>query len=128
VVYEEALVKEKNTDEYLKELVINFDFDSTQVNQQSFEVLREAKSQGLFENKKLYVAGYTDTRGSVEYNMKLALKRAMAIKNKLISMGYKGEIEILSHGKSKPLFDSAKNERQHSKNRRVEVYTTNLSP
>jgi outer membrane protein OmpA-like peptidoglycan-associated protein len=56
----------------------------------------------------------------------LALKREISVKNKLISMGYKGEIEILSHGKSKPLFESAKNEKQHFKNRRVEVYTKEM--
>ena len=67
---------------------------------------------------KLRIEGNCDERGTIEYNLALGEKRAMAAKNYLVSKGISPDrISIISYGKSRPL-DPAHNEYAWAKNRR----------
>ncbi len=69
-------------------------------------------------NLKLRIEGNCDERGTIEYNLALGEKRAMAAKNYLVSKGISPDrISIISYGKSRPL-DPAHNEYAWAKNRR----------
>ena len=69
-------------------------------------------------NLKIRIEGNCDERGTVEYNLVLGWKRAMAAKQYLVSKGISpNRISIISYGKSRPL-DPAHNEYAWAKNRR----------
>ena len=67
---------------------------------------------------RIRIEGNCDERGTVEYNLVLGWKRAMAAKQYLVSKGISPDrIEIISYGKSRPL-DPRHNEYAWAKNRR----------
>ena len=67
---------------------------------------------------RIRIEGNCDERGTIEYNLALGEKRALAAKNYLVSKGIDpSRIEIISYGKSRPL-DPAHNEYAWAKNRR----------
>jgi peptidoglycan-associated lipoprotein len=71
-------------------------------------------------SKTLIVAGFTDDRGTEEYNRSLGEKRALAVREALIAKGLKaGNIQTVSFGKEMPV-DPGSNESAWSKNRRAE--------
>ncbi len=78
------------------------------------------------------IHGYTDSRGSAQYNKKLAAKRTEAIRAYFIKNGIPGKriIAVFSIGEN-GLVNSCGNgiectEEQHSKNRRVELKVYDL--
>ena len=70
---------------------------------------------------ELSVVGHSDRVGSEEYNLKLSLERANAVKDRLIAEGILPEtIQVDSHGEANPLIPTA-DDVAEPKNRRVEV-------
>ena len=71
-------------------------------------------------SKTLIVAGFTDDRGTEEYNRSLGEKRALAVREALIAKGLKAaNIQTVSFGKEMPV-DPAGNDAAWGKNRRAE--------
>jgi len=69
-------------------------------------------------NIKIRIEGNCDERGTIEYNLALGQKRALAAKQYLVSKGVSPDrITIISYGESRPL-DPAHNEYAWAKNRR----------
>ncbi|MEP6914377.1 MAG: OmpA family protein [Acidobacteriota bacterium] len=67
------------------------------------------------------VVGHTDTTGSASSNVELGLKRATAIRSRLIDAGISAEvIEVTSNGESDPLIKTA-DDVPERRNRRVEI-------
>jgi len=67
---------------------------------------------------RIRIEGNCDERGTIEYNLALGEKRALAAKNYLVLLGIDPKrIEIVSYGESKPV-DPAHNEYAWAKNRR----------
>ncbi|AEA33954.1 OmpA family protein [Hippea maritima] len=67
---------------------------------------------------KVRIEGNCDERGTVEYNLALGQKRALAAKKYLVAKGVNPDrIDIISYGESRPL-DPAHNEYAWAKNRR----------
>jgi len=101
--------------------VINFDFDSYEINEGAAAILSEA-GQKMEEHpgSVIEIAGHTDRTGSSKYNLLLGEKRSSSAKRFLferfgISL-YR--LFIISHGKEKPV--AMLDERNAaSKNRRV---------
>jgi outer membrane protein OmpA-like peptidoglycan-associated protein len=76
----------------------------------------------LNENKSLVIeiSGHTDNTGSDEFNNKLSLERADAVRTYLVSAGVDGKrINTKGYGKTKPK-ESNDTEEGRAANRRVE--------
>lgn len=69
---------------------------------------------------KIEVQGHCDQRGSVEYNLALGERRALAVKRFLIRMGVpRKNVSIISYGHQRPA-DPRNNSTAWAKNRRAE--------
>ena len=82
---------------------IHFDFDKANIKREYIPLLNEVIST-LKENPKISIRieGYTDNIGGKTYNEKLALRRAMAVKDYLVKQGIDAQrIEIVGFGKEK---------------------------
>jgi len=77
--------------------------------------------------RKVILKGYTDAKGSTEYNLKLSEKRVNTIKQYLVTQGVE-ERQITSNyfGEASPLFDNLTAEHRN-KNRRVLVFIPELT-
>ena len=104
---------------------VNFDFNARKLSslgkgraKQIAELL--SKEPAL----KVVLQGHTDYIGSDEYNMKLGMDRAEAVRGELIALGVSAErLSTVSFGEAQPLF---KEEADWARaiNRRVEVHTS----
>jgi peptidoglycan-associated lipoprotein len=103
---------------------IYFDFDS-----QSVRASETGKIQQIAEFMKngggeIIIAGFTDERGTAEYNRGLGDRRAGAVRERLISEGVEGSrIQTVSFGLEMPA-DSGHTESAWAKNRRAEIGVT----
>jgi peptidoglycan-associated lipoprotein len=71
--------------------------------------------------KKIFLAGHTDSRGTVEYNLSLGERRALAVRDYLLGLGVdSSRLYTISYGEERPA-DSGENESAWAKNRRVQA-------
>lgn len=82
---------------------MHFDFNKANIKKEYIPLLKEvAKVLKENPNINLRIEGYTDDVGTKAYNQKLALKRAMAVKDFLVKEGIKPErIQVVGFGKEK---------------------------
>ncbi|MBN1534902.1 MAG: PD40 domain-containing protein [Spirochaetes bacterium] len=83
---------------------IHFDYNEHVIKSESYPYL-DALSRfiGENENLRLEIIGHTDLHGSDDYNNKLSLKRAEAVKDYLRGKGIRADrFSILGAGKSRP--------------------------
>lgn len=104
-------------------VLLLFDFDkyvlSSQFEAQLQQVVVDIKQ---FKDRRFEICGYTDEKGSDQYNDKLSLRRAKTVKEMLIARGISKDIlEIKAYGKRKPVVKDAKTDEDNAKNRRVEI-------
>ena len=99
---------------------VHFAFDSYEVSQEDEGTL-QAVAQFLQSNRNtIIVAGFTDERGTPEYNRGLGERRAGAVRDYLIHQGADaGKLQTVSFGAEMPA-DPSSNEEAWSKNRRAE--------
>lgn len=77
-----------NSGDFLSINNILFGFDSYKLDKQAFNSLEILKSVlNNYSDLKIEIAGYTDAKGSTEYNRKLADKRAQEVINYLVKEG-----------------------------------------
>jgi peptidoglycan-associated lipoprotein len=75
----------------------------------------------LNADARIRLEGHTDERGSREYNIALADRRAQTVKRLLLFEGARAEqINIISYGEEKPV-DPGHDEQAWSQNRRAEI-------
>lgn len=68
------------------------------------------------------ITGYTDERGTVDYNLTLSKERANVVFDKLVKMGVNAKrLRFAGEGKANPIVPNAQTEADHQKNRRVEI-------
>ena len=74
------------------------------------------------KNEKISNTGYTDSKGTKEYNKELSLRRAESLEEKLIELGLSPEkiIETKGNGDNNPIA-SNDTEEGRAANRRIEV-------
>ena len=73
------------------------------------------------KGRKLTVEGYTDSQGSLYYNLVLSQKRADVARSYLISRGYPADlIEMVGFGEDNPVANNNPSEGR-ANNRRVEI-------
>lgn len=103
----------------------NFDFDSAKIKPSARQQLDEiAQFAQKYPDANFTVDGHTDSIGTIEYNRKLSLRRAQAVKNELAKQGVaEDRMQVRGLGESRPIA-SNKTAAGRAKNRRVEVRTT----
>ena len=104
---------------------LNFDFDKSVVKPQYFELLRNVKDYAEQHDLKLTIIGHTDSKGSDAYNMALGMRRAVAVRDKLIEFGLDPAriIGVESRGESEPIAPNDTDQGRFE-NRRIEFKAT----
>lgn len=100
---------------------IYFDYDASSITPTAEQKLMQ-KLAVLRANPdvRLRIAGHADERGSIEYNLALAQRRAEAAKDFLVGFGVDPtRLETVSFGEDRPLVN-ASNEQAWAQNRRDE--------
>ena len=104
-----------------------FDFDQFFLKPEAREALHlVAEMLKERPDRKALIVGYTDDRGSDEYNLRLSLQRAQSVADYLIYVEGidKARIRIEGKGKADPIADNTTPEGR-AKNRRVEITILN---
>lgn len=120
VSYEKAAINDANN--VLAEKVVYFDFDSDQIS---------AANQALIAHHGKYLAanpdmtvrleGHADERGSREYNVALANRRAQSVRRLVLFQGVAAnQVSVISYGEEKPVA-MGHDEQSWQLNRRVEL-------
>ena len=101
-----------------------FDFDKADLKPQGKEQIKKYRDEVQAEMSradKIKITGHTDSTGAADYNQKLSLRRAEAVRDYLISLGADaGKMEVSGMGETNPIADN-KTKEGRAKNRRVEV-------
>ena len=99
---------------------VQFGYDSSSVAPDQESKVEAVATALKGTGKTVLVAGFTDERGTQEYNRSLGEKRALAVREALIAKGMKANnVQTASFGSEMPV-DSASNEAAWAKNRRAE--------
>jgi len=108
---------QKRVDRYNK---IYFNFDSYVLNEKSKKYLRDIYKELKDLPNRMVVAGHSSEEGQTEYNEILALNRATAVKNYLVSLGIPEEqLEVKNYGARVANEENLLHEK--SMDRRVEI-------
>jgi peptidoglycan-associated lipoprotein len=102
-----------------------FSLDKSEITTQGAVTLKN-QAEFLKQNpdRKVQISGYTDERGSDEYNQKLGQERADAVKGHLAQLGINADrMTTASYGKEKPVCTES-TESCHAANRRVDLDVT----
>ena len=104
---------------------LNFDFDKSVVKPQYFELLRNVKDYAEQNDFRLTIIGHTDSKGTDAYNMALGMRRAIAVRDKLIEFGLDPArvLSVESRGESEPIAPND-TEQGRFENRRIEFKPT----
>ena len=121
------LLQPVDTGSYTNLYNITFDFDKADLKP---EAMPELKRLLHFLKKnpqvKIEIAGHTDRKGGIEYNLTLSQKRAKAVYDFLINNGITGErLTYKGYGFQKPLCRE-ETEACDTKNRRTEIVITGV--
>jgi len=106
--------------------VIYFDYDSSDIRKEYAEVVA-AHGKFLSSNVTVRVRleGHGDERGSREYNIGLAERRAQTVRRALALQGVQeSQVATVSYGEERPAAIGS-DENAYSKNRRVEIVYIN---
>ena len=107
-----------------------FDFGKADLKPEGKEQLkayREKAKGEMSSASKIRITGHTDNVGTDEYNKKLSLTRAEAIRDYLVSLGGDpAKMEVSGEGETRPIADN-KTAEGRAKNRRVEVEVVGLA-
>ena len=105
---------------------LKFDFNSATIKEEYTPRLEKLKNYIEAKNEKISITGYTDSKGTKEYNKELSLRRAESLEEKLIELGLSPEkiIETKGNGDNNPIA-SNDTEEGRSANRRIEVRFVN---
>jgi peptidoglycan-associated lipoprotein len=99
---------------------IQFGYDSHEVSSSEQSKIQAVAAAMKSSPGNLIVAGFTDDRGTDEYNRGLGERRAQAVRQALINDGVPaGKIQTVSFGKEMPA-DPGSGEAAWAKNRRAE--------
>ena len=100
---------------------IYFDFDSQTIRTSENGKIQQIASFLQQGSGQIIIAGFTDERGTAEYNRGLGERRAGSVREALIADGADGQhIQTVSFGAEMPV-DPASNEEAWAKNRRAEI-------
>jgi peptidoglycan-associated lipoprotein len=106
----------------LAQRTVYFDFDKSDIKPEFLDTLTaHAKYLVANPSQKIRIEGYTDERGTVEYNVALGDRRAQAVRRFMLFQGVNADqITTVSYGEAHPS-DAGHDETAWSKNRRALV-------
>lgn len=106
--------------------VIYFDFDSSEIRSEYVDVIAaHGRFLGGNASVRVRLEGHTDERGSREYNIGLAERRAQTVRRALALQGVQeSQISTVSYGEERPAA-AGSDENAYSRNRRVEIVYIN---
>jgi peptidoglycan-associated lipoprotein len=100
---------------------IYFDFDSQTIRTSENGKIQQIASFLQQGSRQIIIAGFTDERGTAEYNRGLGERRAESVREALIADGAAGQnIQTVSFGAEMPA-DPGSDEAAWAKNRRAEI-------
>lgn len=103
---------------------VHFGYDSIAVESSETGKLEQVAKFMKGSDKQLIIAGFTDERGTAEYNRGLGERRAQAVRSFLLQQGADdSRIQTTSFGAEMPA-DEGHNEAAWAKNRRAEFGVT----
>ena len=104
---------------------LNFDFDKSVVKPQYYELLRNLKDYLEQQDMRVSIIGHTDSKGSDAYNMALGMRRAVAVRDKLLEFGLNPAriLSVESRGESEPIAPNDTDQGRFE-NRRIEFKAT----
>lgn len=97
-----------------------FDFDKSDIGPDGRDALAQ-NSRLLRDNPgvRVLIEGHCDERGTIQYNLALGERRALEVKDYLVSLGINGSrLDVVSYGKERP-FVRGTGEAVWSQNRRA---------
>ena len=120
VSYEKNAIDDPNN--VLHEKIVYFEFDSNSVADDYIELVKHHGKYLSFNTAaSVRLEGHADERGTREYNVALAERRAQAVKQLMLYEGAgDDQISIISYGEEKPVAFGHDDESM-SLNRRVEI-------
>lgn len=99
---------------------VYFGYDSFEVSSEELPKVRQVATAMKSSSSNLIVAGFTDDRGTEEYNRGLGERRAQAVRQALIDAGVPASrVQTVSFGEEMPA-DSGSGESAWALNRRAE--------
>ena len=100
--------------------MIHFAFDRSDITEADVPVLKDVAAQVQDLGIKIVISGYTDNRGTEEYNLALGERRAAAARRYLENLGVPSDqMTIVSYGELRPL-QRGNNEEAWAMNRRAQ--------
>ncbi|MEQ1888480.1 MAG: OmpA family protein [Alphaproteobacteria bacterium] len=104
-----------------RNFVVFFDFDRSDISNEADTILNDAAAYAKANGSvRIAASGHADRSGSDEYNQALSMRRAAAVKERLLALGVlESEIVIDARGESEPLVPTDDGVRE-PQNRRVE--------
>jgi len=104
----------------MKQTVFYFDFDQSTIKQDGKAALMaHAAYLSANSSARVVLEGHADERGTVEYNLALGERRAMAVRRFLMANGASADqLEVVSFGEERPVA-TGHNEASWAENRRV---------
>ena len=119
-----TLVFTKNKNKKITQ-IIYFDFDEAILSDVSINTIKKYIEKNKYQIKNYTILGYTDTKGTKKYNLKLSLRRANAVRKIFTKYGIENsQIRILGKGEDF-LAINTDDEVKHPANRRAEIITSN---
>lgn len=110
-------------------VMVHFDNNKIFLNEPEKDKLRRLfQTYDVRGTGRVFVLGYTDGRGSKQYNYKLSRQRAQTVRREIISeFGIDATVVMaLGKGPENPIADNA-NVNGRARNRRAEIYLANVS-
>ena len=122
---EEEVYKSRTLEDLSKDLSpVFFELDSAQLNDAARPVLQKNSEWLKRWPARIMIEGHCDSRGTAEYNLALGERRAVAVRDYLVSLGVEANrIQVVSKGKEAP-FCSEENESCWHQNRRGHFLVT----
>ncbi len=100
--------------------MVHFAFDRAEITEADAPVLKDVANQVNDLGIKIVISGYTDDRGTEEYNLALGERRAAAARSYLVNLGVPADqMTIVSYGELRPL-QRGNNEEAWAMNRRAQ--------
>ena len=123
-VWETVVAPEKRTGRFIN-LKIEFDVNSYAIRPDSFSLLNElakALNDPRLKDKAVFLNGHTDSDGAEEYNLRLSMNRALAVKHYMVINRSvdSNRLIVYGYGESMPLKTNTSLANKQL-NRRVEI-------